>query len=235
MKRINTIIFAFIVCAMSMAQTKSFTITAHSGAYNTEENSIQFITTALSNDDDIIEFDVRQRPDGTLIMSHDSVNNNNEGVEIAEALNAIKGKHTKINLDIKETRTLPTLYNMVRDLKMQDQVFMTGIGINDVAEAKLHCPGIPYYLNCKPEKRLIRKNNGRAEFLKTLKESNAVGVNCNYEYCTRQLLTMLHDNGYKLSIWTVDKPKDMKKYSRISPDNITTRHPDVLRAILKKK
>lgn len=235
MKRIYTIILAVIVSSMSMAQSKPFTITAHSGAYDTEENSMEFIMTALVNDDDIIEFDVRQRPDGTLVMSHDPVNSNNEGTEIEKALKAIKGKRAKINLDIKEIRTLPTLYNMVRDLRMTEQIFMTGIEINDAAPAKLHCPGIPYYLNCKPEKRQIRKKSGRQQLLKTLKESNAIGVNCNYKFCTRRLLTLLHANGYKLSIWTIDKIKDMRKYSKIGPDNITTRHPDTLKATLNKK
>ena len=114
MKRIYTIILAVIVSSMSMAQSKPFTITAHSGAYDTEDNSMEVIMTALANDDDIIEFDVRQRPDGTLVMSHDPVNSNNEGTEIEKALKAIKRKRAKINLDIKEIRTLPTLYNMVR-------------------------------------------------------------------------------------------------------------------------
>ena len=43
---------------------------------------------------------------------------------------------------------------------------------------------------------------------------------------------MLHDNGYKLSVWTVDSQKTMKRILVCSPDNITTKHPDRLQKII---
>lgn len=216
----------------SMAQQYNFTITAHSGAYGTEDNSMEYIETALAHDDDILEFDVRCRPNGTLAMSHDDIKTNDDGVLISDVLKKVKGHRTKINLDIKEVRALSALYSLIKQLGIEKQVLMTGIEEKDIPEVRRECPGIEFYLNCKPEKKLMKTKNYREQLIKTMRESGIEGVNCYFKYCTKRLVNLLHENGFKLSIWTVNEIKDMKKYVRFNPDNITTRKPDELRRII---
>ena len=112
-------VFAFLVsCAMiagvaTYAFTKSydgrkltfvdgFTITAHTGAYDTKENTLESIKTAIEKGSKIIEIDIRQRPDGTLVMGHDIILTNSDGVELSSAFEMIKKTEVRFNLDIKE-------------------------------------------------------------------------------------------------------------------------------------
>ena len=73
---------AMIVGVADYAVTKSyserkltlmddFTITAHTGAFDTEMNTIDSVKAAIKNKAEVIELDIRQRPDKTVVMSHD--------------------------------------------------------------------------------------------------------------------------------------------------------------------
>lgn len=107
---------AMIVGVADYAVTKSyaerkltlmddFTITAHTGAFDTEMNTIDSVKAAIKNKAEVIELDIRQRPDKTVVMSHDLVVTNNDATELEEALKLIKDvPDMKINFDIKETR-----------------------------------------------------------------------------------------------------------------------------------
>ena len=175
-----------------------FTITAHAGAYNTEPNTIDALKVALENNDDIIEVDVRQRPDGTVVISHDIVATNSLGVNLEEIFELIKNDDVKINLDIKETKTLKELYKLIVKYELQDRAFLTGIESADVDKVKENCPGISYYLNYSPSRIKIFSEDYQNKIIDLLEETGAVGINCNYVFASRTLSTLLHDNGYKL-------------------------------------
>ncbi|MGN0531518.1 MAG: glycerophosphodiester phosphodiesterase [Eubacterium sp.] len=209
----------------------NFTITAHSGAYNTTDNTMEYVNTAIKNNADIIEIDVRQRPDGTVAMAHDKITSNAQGEEVEQVLKAVKDTGALINLDIKETHLLPQLNTMVEKYNMANQVFMTGIEIKDVPAVKTGCPSIKYYLNYKPSIFLINSKFYRKKLLSLLRNTGAVGINCNYLFSTKSLSTLLHANGYKLSLWTVDKDSTIKKVIAQQPDNITTHYPDKVKSI----
>ena len=67
-----------------------------------------------------------------------------------------------------------------------------------------------------------------------LEKTGAVGINCNYKYASRTLSNLLHKNGYKLSIWTVDRKYQIKRALVNTADNITTHHPDKVQNIINK-
>lgn len=220
------------VMGMKAQQNHTFTITAHAGAYNTEDNTMPSIEKALAMNDEILEFDVRCRPNGSLAMSHDEIKSDNDGVDIADVLKKIQPYKTKVNLDIKETRALPDLYRIIKSLGMEKQVLMTGIELKDVEAVKRDAPGIIFFLNCEPTKAQMRNKAGREQLLNDLRTSGAEGVNINFKFCTHRLVTFLHENGFQVSVWTLNDEKTMKKYSKLNPDNITTRHPDMLRQVM---
>ena len=66
-----------------------------------------------------------------------------------------------------------------------------------------------------------------------MEETGAIGINCNYIFASRTLSKLLHDNGYKLSEWTVDKKYQMKRALINRPDNITSRHPDKVKEVIE--
>lgn len=209
-----------------------FTVTAHTGCQDTPENSMESLRAAVESGTDIVEFDLRQSFDGTLVLSHDIVVRESSCITLEEAFDYLRDKAVQINVDVKETRTLSALHDMILRYGFEDRVFLTGIAMNDVDNVKADCPGIDYYLNYSPSRVKIFFSDYQQKLLAVMQESGAVGINCNYKYACATLSNFLHDNGYKLSVWTVDKKKTMKRILVCSPDNITTRYPDRLQSVI---
>lgn len=244
-------VFAFIVSVAMVvgvadyAVTKSyderklsfvegFTITAHTGAYGTAMNTIEFVQAALKNNAEIIELDIRQRPNGTIVMSHDLVVTNNDGVELEEALVLLENTDVKINLDIKETRVLDNLYTLLVEHNLVEQSFLTGIEtINIKALKASSCASMDYYLNYMPIRSKVFFDEYRQKLITLLEETGAIGFNCNYKYANSQLSSLLHKKGYKLSVWTVDSERTAKKMLVIKPDNITTKNPQMINNVIE--
>ncbi len=250
-KHISYQIFAFFVSVAMIigvadyAVTKSyserkltfvdnFTITAHTGAFNTPMNSLDSVQAAIDNGAEIIELDIRQRPNGTLVMSHDLVVTNNDATELKDAFELLAPTDILINLDIKETRTLNALYALLVEYNLVDRAFLTGIeSINVKAVKESDCAGMQYYLNCMPSKIKVFSDDYRQKIITMLEEAGACGINCNYKYAGAQLSELLHQNGYKLSVWTIDNEQTAKKMLVISPDNITTKQPEMVKSVIE--
>ncbi len=208
---------------------EGFTITAHTGAYDTAMNTIEFIEAAIKNNPQIIELDIRRRPDETVVMSHDFVVTNNDGVELEEAFKLLKDTDIKINLDIKETRVLNSLYKLLLKYNLVERSFLTGIETTDVKAVKeSDCAMMDYYLNYMPIRSKTFFDDYRQKLIDLLEETGAIGINCNYKYANSQLSSLLHKKGYKLSVWTVDSERTAQKMLVIKPDNITTKNPRMI-------
>lgn len=250
-KHVSYQIFAFLVSVAMIigvadyAVTKSyderklsfvdnFTITAHTGAYGTQMNSFESVQAAINNNAQIVELDIRQRPNGTVVMSHDIVVTNNDGTPLEDVLILIKDTaDMRINFDIKETRALNNLYALIVEYNLLDRSFLTGIEqINVKAVKESDCASMEYYLNYMPSKIKIFSDDYRQKIIDLLEETGAVGINCNYKYAGSQLSNLLHKKGYKLSVWTIDKEKIAKKMLVIKPDNITTKNPDMIKSVI---
>lgn len=213
---------------------ENFTVTAHTGAYDTEMNSLESVKAAVENGADIVEFDIRKRPDDTVVMSHDLVVTNNDGVPLEEALIILKDTDIMVNLDIKETKALNQMYKLLVEYNMVNRCFLTGIEILNVNSVKnSDCAGMDYYLNYKPSRTKVFFDEYRTKLIELLEETGAVGINCNYKYASSQLSNLLHKKGYKLSVWTVDTERKAKKMLACKPDNITTRYPDMIQDVIE--
>lgn len=218
---------------MELTFVENFTITAHTGAYNTPMNSIEFVKTAIDNNAAVVELDIRQRPDSTLVMSHDIVVTNNDGVELESAFEMLKNTNIQINLDIKETKVLNSLYAMLTEYNLVEQSFLTGIEtINVKAVKESDCAGMRYYLNYMPSRTKVFFDDYRQKLIELLEESGAIGINCNYKFASSQLSSLLHKKGYKLSVWTVDTERKAKKMLACKPDNITTKSPEMIQKVI---
>ena len=218
---------------MELTFVENFTITAHTGAYNTPMNSLEFVKTAIDNNAAVVELDIRQRPDSTLVMSHDIVVTNNDGVELESAFELLKNTNIQINLDIKETKVLNSLYAMLTEYNLVEQSFLTGIEmINVKAVKESDCAGMRYYLNYMPSRTKVFFDDYRQKLIELLEESGAIGINCNYKFASSQLSSLLHKKGYKLSVWTVDTERKAKKMLACKPDNITTKSPEMIQKVI---
>ena len=187
---ISFLISVFLVAAVATyAVTKSyderslnfvegFTITAHTGAFNTPENSLESVQAAIDNNVEILEIDIRRRPNGTLVISHDIVVTNNDGTELTEVFKLLQRDDCRINLDIKETRTLNDLHDMLVEYNLLDRAFLTGIDQMNVAAVKeSSCADMDYYLNYQPSRIQIFTNDNKQKIISLLEETGAIGIN----------------------------------------------------------
>lgn len=219
---------------MELIIMDNFTITAHTGAFNTPMNSVESVEAAIANKAEVIELDVRRRPNGTIVMAHDIVLTNKDGVDIREAFALLVNTDIKINLDIKETRVLNDLYQILVDYSLVEKSFLTGIESSDVKAVKeSKCAQLDYYLNCTPSRTKIFMDDYRQGMIDMLDETGAVGINCNYKFASSQLSNLLHTKGYKLSVWTIDTENKAKKMLVCKPDNITTKDPEMVQKIIE--
>ena len=211
----------------------NFTITAHSGAYGTEMNTVDSVKAAIDNGAQIVEVDIRQRPDGTVVMSHDLVVTNNDGNPFEDALALLKESSIMVNLDIKDTKALNNIHSLLEEYNVLDRAFLTGIEtINVKAVKESDCADMDYYLNYIPSRSKVFFDEYRQKLIELLEETGAVGINCNYKYANIQLSTLLHKKGYTLSVWTVDTRRKAKKMLAIKPDNITTKQPEMIEDVI---
>lgn len=211
-----------------------FTITAHTGAYNTPDNSMESLEAAIAHSDQSFEMDVRQRPNGTIVMSSDIINTNSDGTEITAAFQLAKESDLHLNLNIKETRVLKSLHDLIVDYSLTDRVTLTGIEVFQANKVKENCPGIEYYVNYMPSRINIFTEDYQQKIIEMLEKTGAIGINCNYKYASRTLSLLLHKNGYKLSIWTVDRKYQIKRALINTADNITTHNPPKVQHIINK-
>ena len=210
-----------------------FTITAHSGAYGTEANSMEFVKNAIKNNAKVIELDIRQRPDGTVVMGHDIIPTNSSGTELKSVFEVVKGNKVMLNLDIKELRLLSALHDLIIEYSMIDRVFLTGIEEWNAKDVVEKCPNVEFYINYIPSRIKIFSTDYQQKLINMLAQTGACGINCNHANASRTLSDVLHNNGYKLSVWTVDKEYHMKRALINKPDNITTNYPDELQSLIK--
>ncbi len=213
----------------------SFTVTAHSGCENTKPNSLDSLNAANRLNCDIAEVDVRFTDDGIPVMAHDR-NFKNDVTTLEEAFSLVSGFDTlRLNLDIKETTFLRNIIPLAEKYGLTGRVFCTGIFAKDTYEMKKQLPDYTYYLNIGIRPRILQNKKYYDALCRTIKENNAVGLNCNHKNVTKQLIDYLHKNNLLVSIWTVDKKEDMKRCLTLGADNITTRHPSELINIITEK
>lgn len=211
-----------------------FTITVHTGAYNTPDNSMESLEKAIEHGDASFEIEVRQRPNGTIVMSNDIINTNSDGTEITAAFQRVKKTDMHLNLDIRETRVLKNLHDLIVDYSLTDRVTLTGIEVFQANKVKENCPGVEYYVNYMPSRINIFTEDYQQKIIDMLEKTGAIGINCNYKYASRTLSNLLHKNGYKLSIWTVDGKYQIKRALVNTADNITTNNPQKVQHIINK-
>ncbi len=214
---------------------EDFTYTAHSGCENTPDNSMEFLEKAVALGVPVLEVDVSVRNDGTPVLMHAETAADNEGLLLEEALRYISEKSdtVNVNLDLKTTANLPEIVNLIQKYAMQSRCFFTGVEAEQTEIVQTDAPSLPYYLNKALDKMRIEDEGYLREITQEVKRCGAIGVNCNYKNASRRLIEAFHQEGLKVSLWTVDNKLTMRMMLAMSPDNITTRNPILLSALLK--
>lgn len=217
-----------------LALPQGFTVTAHAGCLDTEPNTMDSLKAALGSGAQVVEVDIRFRPDGTPVIAHDKVKENSGGVLLGEVFAEVaKADGVQMNLDLKETKNLAQVQALAKEAGLLERVFFTGVDSKKVEKVKKDAPEIPYYLNAYPNALKTHSEEYWQKIADEVKEAGAVGLNCHYFYGSQQLVDVMHKNGLKVSVWTADKKSTMVRQISFGVDNITTREPIQLRRTIK--
>lgn len=207
---------------------KKPTITWHAGAMETEPNTLESIEVAIKNNAEIIEIDVTFRPDGTPVIIHADAPAENEGVLFEEAIKLMAESNCKINLDIKSTANLSSVDEIINKYQIFDRVFYTGV-FEDWVETVRSNSAITYYLNYSVNESVCAQ--ALADKAKNL---GVIGINSNFNGVTKEFVDGIHQNALEVSLWTANTEEEMLICAAMNPDNITTKRPDWLNAIINK-
>ena len=104
-----------------------------------------------------------------------------------------------------------------------------------VADDVFEGGGIPYYLNTDISSAQKSDPEALQQLANEVKSLGALGLNISYSLATKLLVDIMHDNGLLVSLWTANTKNVMQVALSLAPDNITTRHPDILLEIIAKR
>lgn len=215
-------------------RNENMTITAHSGCNGTAPNSIASLEDGYNSQADILEFDLYFDKYGVPYLSHDELKGNE--LKLEEAFKFLANNpNVKANIDVKKVDNMPAVYQLINLYNLSNRVFFTGVEIKFVEAVRTGCPGIPYYLNCKPEFFKIHCQQYINELMNNVKESSAIGINMRHYYLSRKLVKTFHENDLLVSVWTVNIKYFMQRAIYYGPDNITTKIPIELRRLYREQ
>ncbi len=210
---------------------ESFTLTAHTGCEDTEDNSLEAIKVGYEKGADIVEFDLNFDSSGMPVLSHDEAGENSVTLEEAFKLVA-EYDSLRVNVDCKKTDSLKAVVNLSKKYGIRDRIFYTGIEEINVPAVKEQTPDVEYYLNV-PEKEIGRDEQSLSALADKVKSLGAVGINMKYTRCSSELVEIFHSKGLLVSVWTVNSKSAMRKILPLGVDNITTRKPSLLKTVAK--
>ncbi len=206
------------------------TVTAHSGAFDTPDNSIEFVKKVLAEGCEIFEIDVTFRPDGTPVIIHSGSPKASEGILLRDVFSLVAADPAiRMNLDLKSVKNLPAVDELLDRYSLTDRAFYTGVGA-DWAQTVRENSRVPYYLNADVAIWKRSSEKALAALADKVAALGAVGVNTHYDNCRPAMVKAFHDKGMPVSVWTVNDAKNAAKYAAMGVDNITSRKPDTVKA-----
>lgn len=210
-----------------------FTVTAHTDCNGNALNTLDSIKKGIGSGADIIEFDLRFDENGEPVLSQGIPSK--DALHLKDALTLIsEHKNIKANIDVKDTSNLALVSKYAEECGALRQVFFTGISAKDVSAAERIYPMIPYYINYTVNTNGSNDMAYISHVIEIVENCGAVGINMNYNGASKELVESFHNEGLLVSLRNVNSKIKLCKMLRLSPDNITTKHPERLLALLEK-
>ncbi|MFZ2956164.1 MAG: glycerophosphodiester phosphodiesterase [Candidatus Ozemobacteraceae bacterium] len=132
------------------------------------------------------------------------------------------------------TEVLPALKTIVEKSGKKSSLKYISFDFETICKAKKMMPEVPAYwlLETKkdPKTGLIPPYD--VAVLEQVKENNLNGVDVCHKNLDETFVKAVHDQGMKIFVWTVDRPKDAVRLKKIGVDGITTNRSDFIRKAL---
>ncbi len=205
-----------------------------SGRY--PENTLSAIRAALRLGVDMVEVDVHETKDGALVVFHDYRLDRIYGIHkrvrdahrrelantptLTQVLRACRGK-AKVLVEIKRADPVKVA-RMIEATGMEQEVFVFALSVRRMQQFAAANPRIPRFA------LVARRLPRRLPF--TIR-----GIGASRRLITsRRTVATLHRRGWKLFVWTVNRPAEMRRLIAWGVDGIITNHPDRAKSCLAR-
>lgn len=205
-----------------------------SGRY--PENTLAAIQAALRLGVDMVEIDVHETKDGQLVVFHDYRLDRIYGVRkrvcdarrsklpdaptLSQVLRTCRGK-AKVLVEIKRADPVKVAREIER-AGMEQQVIVFALSVPRLKQFATANPGIPRF----------------ALVVRQLPRSLPVtvrGAGASRQLITsRRVVENIHRRGWKLFVWTVNRPAEMRRLQAWGVDGLITNHPDRAKSCLAR-
>lgn len=186
-------------------------ITAHSGAENTVDNTLESIRVMAGCGADVIEVDVRMYA-GRLVMSHDEPSGPCDSLE--DCFRIVR-EHPglKMNIDLKQRGIVSAVAELAEECGVTDRLLFTGsVGEEDFPAVRSLGLTVWYNNDAMPED---------ADWLAGVDALGFGGLNLHYGDVNDALVK----HAGRLSVWTVDDEALLRSFLAAGVMGITTRRP----------
>jgi len=212
---------------------ENITITSHADCEGNKPNSIESLECGYKSGAQILEFDLYFDKNGVPYLSHGELKGGEIKLEEAFRFLAIN-QDIKSNIDLKKTDNMPEVFNLIIFYNIINRVFFTGVDESFVEAVRNGCPGIPYFLNYKPNFLKVNNKNYIKELVKKVKDRKAIGINMPHYYLSKKLVEIFHEEGLFVSVFTINQGYFMQRAIFYGPDNITTKWPVKLLKLIQQ-
>ncbi|TQS46594.1 glycerophosphodiester phosphodiesterase [Cryptosporangium phraense] len=171
-------------------------------------NSLEAIQAAVELGVDLVEFDVRRAPDGSLAIAHDSLlprPGAEQAPSLRSALEAIQGSRTIAHVDIKETGDEVAIAGLCEQYLGTDGFFVTTTEDESVRVLRTSMPHLSVALS-------LGKLPAIPALLAELFPAGRIArcsptmLAVNHRLARAGLLRWAHDRGLRVLAWTVNSP-----------------------------
>lgn len=191
-------------------------ITAHAGAENTVDNTLESICALSECGADALEVDVRMQ-DGVLLLYHDVPCAGKRYATLEEAFRVVAPhKNLMINVDLKEEGLIRPVRELAQRCGMTGRYLFTG-SVCDSEFKYVRRYGLTVWYNGALLTAEEQKNPVQSVMNKGFEV-----LNTSYKTVDA---TLLLERAPQLSLWTVNDAKQIEAYLRSGVRNITTRTP----------
>lgn len=218
----------------------------HRGAKGLEpENTLRSFSKAIDFGVDMIEFDVRLTKDKKVVVIHDDKldrTTNGRGLVKEKSLKEIKklyagkreriptleetldlvAKRVKVNIELKGKKTAESVSKII-DKYLKNKKWPLGYFF----VSSFNYQELEDFKKLQPEIKLgIIAEDKKTDFFKAAKQLRVFSINLSMELINKKLVKNLHDKGFKIFAWTINKKSDIRKMELLKIDGVVSDYPN---------
>ena len=244
MKKISVLLF---IIMLNSCENKDILNIGHRGAKgHIAENTLESIQKAINLGVDGVEIDVFRCASGEIVVFHDKkldrLTNSTGFIEemTIDALNnvLVEGKYKiptleevltlidgniLLNVELKgkntAKKTALILKKFVSNTKWEsNQLIVSSFDWDELIIFKNENTDIPI--------GILNDKNTLNEVLDIAMKLDAVAIHPNFSSLNQEIVNTIHDSGFKIYSWTINKPEEINKAITFGIDGIITDFPD---------